>query len=268
MAPPGSWYSPDTLGGHRLDEEPLRDQLQQHTEALYRFALSITRDPHLAADLVQDTMVRALERADQYRGDAALISWLKRILHNLAIDKGRRASKELLVDEVEESWMSDVYSVDPVAVAEQLELRSQLEEALLRLPFIYRTTLILHDAEQWTVAEIAELQGISVPACKQRLRRGRMAMVTALDEADERALQSEGVPMRCWDARKHISDYLDGQLPIEEAALLEGHLGACPTCPPLYASLVASQEKMGSLRDPNSVVPPELDKRIRAAVAG
>jgi RNA polymerase sigma-70 factor (ECF subfamily) len=237
-----------------------------HHEALYRFALSITRNPELAADLVQDTFVRAMERSGQYRGDAPVRAWLRRILHNLAIDRARRATKEIVVEEVEESWRDDAYTVDPAAVAERAATREELEDALARLPFIYRTAVVLHDVEGWTVRETAELAEISLPAAKQRLRRGRMAMVSALAEGHERRKNLEGVPMRCWDARQHVSDYLDGVLDPTTAHLVESHLGVCPTCPPLYAALVDAHEQLSTLRDPDAVVPPNLGDRIRTAL--
>jgi RNA polymerase sigma-70 factor (ECF subfamily) len=238
--------------------------LDQHTQALYRFALSITRDPDLAGDLVQDTFIRALERADQYRGDAPLTAWLRQILHNLAIDRARQAAHEVVVEEVEDRWRDDEYTVDPAAVAERAETREELEDALVRLPFIYRVAVILHDAAGWTVPEIAELADISLPAAKQRLRRGRMALVTALAEGYERRKRLEGVPMRCWDARQHISDYLDGTLTESTAQLVEAHLQNCPTCPPLYAALVDAHQHLLELRDPDTVIPPDLDRRIRS----
>ena len=242
------------------------EELQTHAPALYRFALSISRDPDLAGDLVQDTFIRAMQRADQYRGDAPLRAWLRRILHNLAVDRGRRASREVIVEEVEERWREDEYTVDPAAVAERTETREELEDALARLPFIYRGAVILHDAEGWTVREISELQEISLPAAKQRLRRGRMALVSALADGAERRRNLEGVPMRCWDARQHVSDYLDGVLEDATARLVEAHLEICPTCPPLYAALVDAHESLSSLRDADTVIPPDIERRIRAAV--
>lgn len=240
--------------------------LVDHHEALYRFALSISRDPHVAADLVQDTFVRAMERAGQYRGDAPVRAWLRRILHNLAIDRARRATHEVVVEDVEESWRDDQYTVDPAVVAERSATREELEDALARLPFIYRTAVILHDVEGWTVRQAAELQEISLPAAKQRLRRGRMALVSALAEGHERRKNLEGVPMRCWDARHHVSDYLDGVLDSTTSLLVESHLERCPTCPPLYAALVDAQSQLSSLRDADAVVPPDLGHRIRTAL--
>ena len=254
-----------------MAKTPARDipgRLAEHSEALYRFALSITRDPDLAADLVQDTFLRAIERADQHRGDASLRAWLRRILHNIAIDRARRATRELIVEQVEDRWRDDAYTVDPAAVAERTRTREELEDALVRLPFIYRVAVVLHDVEGWTVRQIADLQAISLVAAKQRLRRGRMALVTALAEGHERRQRLAGVPMRCWDARQHVSDYLDGTLDQATADLVEAHLETCPTCPPLYAALVGAQKRLSALRDTDTVIPPDLKTRIQSLLHG
>jgi RNA polymerase sigma-70 factor (ECF subfamily) len=171
------------------------------------------------------------------------------------------------VEVIEERWRDDAYTVDPAAVAERAATREELEDGLARLPFIYRTAVVLHDAEGLTVREIAALQGASIPAVKQRLRRGRMMLVSALADGHERRTRLKGVPMRCWDARQHVSDYLDGVLEPVTAKTVETHLASCPTCPPLYAALVDTQAGLGALRDADSVVPPELERRIRATLA-
>ncbi len=86
---------------------------------------------HLAADLVQDTFVRALEKRASFRGDSVPATWLHRILHNLAIDRARRASREIAVEEVEERWRDDGYSVDAAVVVERAQTREELEDALV-----------------------------------------------------------------------------------------------------------------------------------------
>jgi RNA polymerase sigma-70 factor (ECF subfamily) len=246
-------------GGVRLDAGALASA---HAASLYRLALSLTRDPAAADDLVQETLLRALERGASYRGDAPVEAWLRRILHNLAADRFRRQRRELLVGEVEERWRDDAYTVDAAAVVERAEMREELEDALVRLPFPYRSAVVLHDVEGWTVKEVAEAAGIGLAAAKQRLRRGRMMLVSALAQAAERRQALRGVPLACWEARRRISEYLDGELPAREARLVERHLETCPTCPPLYAALVGTREALGALRDPDSVVPPDLAERI------
>jgi RNA polymerase sigma-70 factor (ECF subfamily) len=238
------------------------DDLVAEIPALYRFARALVRDEHLAADLTQDTLARAIERADQFRNDAPLGAWLKRILRNLATDRARRSAREVIVDDVETKWHDDEYTVDPANVIDRAATRAELEDALTRVPFIYRSTVLLHDVEEWTVQEIADLDQIGLPAAKQRLRRGRMALVSALATGAERRHALKGVPMRCWDARQHVSDYLDGTLPADTARTVEAHLETCPTCPPLYAALVGVHDAVGGLRDTDSVIPPAVAHRL------
>jgi RNA polymerase sigma-70 factor (ECF subfamily) len=253
-------------GGRRGGGVDVEAALAAHGPALFRLARSLTRDHAAAEDLLQETFVRALERGSGYRSDAPVESWLRRILHNLAIDRARRSAREILVADAEERWRDDAYTVDPAVVAVRAETRAELEDALVHLPFAYRAAVVLHDVEGLTTREIAALAGIGVPAAKQRLRRGRMALVTALAEGGERRAALQGVPLRCWDARRRVSDYLDGELAPADAAALERHLESCPTCPPLYAALVGVRASLSRLRDPDSVVPPTVAERIAEAV--
>lgn len=210
-------------------------------------------------------MLRALQRAESFRAEASLATWLHRILHNLAVDRfraDREDATEDIVREVEEKWREDSYSVDAATVVERAQTREELEDALVRLPVIYRTAVVLHDAEGITVAEIADIQDVGLPAAKQRLRRGRMMMVDALEQGRERREALRGVPLRCWDARSKVSDYMDDDLPASDRALVERHLETCPTCPPLYAGLVGTRAAMGALRDADTVVPTPLAERI------
>ena len=248
----------------------VRDRLASEVPGLLRYARTIAADDRLAEDLVQETMVRALQRAESFRGEASLVTWLHRILHNLAVDRVRRDREDATEDverEVEQRWRDDAYTVDAATVVERAETREELEDALLRLPVIYRTVVVLHDGEWMTVAEIAEVQGVGLPAAKQRLRRGRMMMVDSLAQGRERREALRGVPMRCWDARSKVSDYLDDGLPASDRVLVERHLEACPTCPPLYAALVGTRTALGALRDADTVVPPSLAARIKELLA-
>lgn len=89
-------------------------------------------------------------------------------------------------------------------------------------------------------------------------------LVSILAGGEERHVATKGLEMSCWDARQEVSDYLDGGLPPDERARLEAHLAHCATCPPLYGALVGVHRSLGALRDPDSVIPPDLARRIRA----
>lgn len=230
---------------------------------LVRLATRLVADPDQAEDCAQETIVGAWRRRDQLRDGAALPAWLKRSLVNRIIDRSRRHHDELDVDVVEADWQDDSYSVQPECVLERAELRDELQDALARLPVIYRVPVVLHDAVGWTAGEIAEAMDIGLPAAKQRLRRGRMMLVSALAADDARRRASLAQPIRCWQARRHVSAYLDGELDERTKGVVEGHLATCPTCPPLYASLVGVKATMGELRDPDSVVEDRIAERIR-----
>ena len=233
---------------------------------MLRYARTIVADGPLAEDLVQETLLRALQRADSFRAEASLATWLHRILHNLAVDRFRAEREDATEDierEVEARWHDDSYTVDAAIVVERAETREELEDALVRLPVIYRTAVVLHDAEGMTVAEIAGVQGVGLPAAKQRLRRGRMMLVDALAQGRERRDATRGVPLRCWDARSKVSDYIDDELLASDRVLVQRHLETCPTCPPLYAGLVGARAALGALRDADTVVPMSLADRIK-----
>jgi RNA polymerase sigma-70 factor (ECF subfamily) len=220
-----------------------------------------------AHDLVQDTLVRALESGDGLRDPGALLGWLRRVLHHQWIDRVRARREEPhddLADLVEQQWRDDDYTVDAAAVLTRAETRDELLDALAHLPAIYRTALVLHDGEGLTAAELAEASGITLASAKQRIRRGRMLLVTTLAQAAEHP-PSRGVPMRCWQARSRVSDYLDDELDATTRRALESHLAGCRTCPPLYASLVGARDALAAgtrAPDPDSVVPAELAERI------
>ena len=246
--------------------DPFAERLAAELPSLVRLAARLVHDADVAEDCAQETVVGAWRRRDQLRDPRSLAPWLRRSLVNRIIDRARARHDELDIDEVEAEWKDDTYSVRPDLVLERAELRDELEDALARLPAIYRIPVVLHDALGWTAPEIARTMGVGLPATKQRLRRGRMMLVSALAEDDERRRASLAQPMRCWQARRHVSAYMDDELDGATRAAVEEHLAACPTCPPLYASLVGVRASLGGLRDPDTVVEAGMAARIRAAL--
>jgi RNA polymerase sigma-70 factor (ECF subfamily) len=242
-------------------------RLEAQLPRLVRLATKLVRDPDVAEDLAQETLIAAWRNADRLRSPDALWSWLRRTLLNRVIDRSRSHRDELDIEDVEAEWRDDHFTVQPERVLEIAELREDLEDALARLPGIYRLPVVLHDALGWTAAEIAASMDAGLPATKQRLRRGRMMLVSALAEDDARRRASLAQPMRCWRARRHVSAYLDGELDSETVTAVESHLARCPTCPPLYAALVGVRARLEGLRDPDAVVEERVAGRVRTHLA-
>jgi RNA polymerase sigma-70 factor (ECF subfamily) len=247
----------------RIGSDEFAEALVRELPRLVHLATRLVHEADQAEDCAQETIVGAWRRRDQLRTTAAMSAWLRRSLVNRVIDRSRARHDELDIDAVEADWHDDHWSVRPEQVLERAELRDALEDALARLPVVYRVAVVLHDGLGWTGPEIAEATSASLPATKQRLRRGRMMLVSALAEDDERRRASESQPLRCWRARRHVSGYLDGELDDATKAAVEAHLETCPTCPPLYASLVGVRSTLGDLRDPDTVVEDGIAARVR-----
>jgi RNA polymerase sigma-70 factor, ECF subfamily len=245
------------------DSEAFAAALAAELPRLVGLANRLVRDSDQAEDCAQETIIGAWRRRDQLREPQAITAWLRRSLVNRVIDRSRAHHEELDIEAVEADWHDDRYSVAPERVLERAELRDELEDGLARLPVIYRVPVLLHDVVGWTSAEIATAMSTGLPATKQRLRRGRMMLVSALAEDDARRRASLAQPLRCWRARRHVSAYLDGELDAATRTAVEAHLLDCPTCPPLYASLVGVRASLGGLRDPDTVVEDAMAERIR-----
>ena len=164
---------------------------------------------------------------------------------------------------MEARWRDDDYTVDAAVVVQRAEDRDDLLDALAHMPAIYRTAVVLHDAEAMTSAEVAEVMGVGLAAAKQRIRRGRMMLVSSWPTRQRRS--GRGVPMRCWQARSQVSDYLDGDLDPGRAAALEAHLAGCRHLPAAVRALVGTRRHWRSARTPTRLVPAELAARIEPA---
>ena len=175
------------------------DVLAAELPGLMRYAMYLTRNRTDADDLVQDTLERAVTRGDTFRGDSSPTTWLHRVMHRRFLDTRRRRAPEptpddLLIARVEAAWRDDAYTVDPEVVLGRAEVQAELRDALVHLPVILRSAVVLHDMQGLTSVEVATVQGIGLPAAKQRLRRGRALLVSLLADDDDRRLAMKGVP--------------------------------------------------------------------------
>lgn len=244
------------------------DDLERALPGLMRYALMLTHSREAAEDLVQDVVVKALQRAESFRGEGSAAGWLHRIMHSTFIDGVRRRREEptdpdLLAAAIEKDWRADDFTVDAAEVVARAQVREELRDALVHLPVHYRSAVVLADVQGCTGAEIAQVHGISLPAAKQRIRRGRQLLVSSLARSSARREALSRVPMNCWSARSQIDDYLDGALDDPQRGVLERHLRECPTCPALFTSLVGVRAGLNELRDPDTVVPPHLVARVQ-----
>lgn len=147
----------------------LKSELHAHVTSLRRYALVLTRDPVAADDLVQETLVKAIAKADSFQPGTDLRPWLFRILHNTHISDLRRAKTR-----------ADAAADLPEPVARdcqhtQLELK-QVLGALDQLPEAQRMPIILIALREMSYAEAARSLDVPLGTFMSRLGRGREAL--------------------------------------------------------------------------------------------
>lgn len=176
----------------------------RHRDRLWAVALRTTGNPEDAADALQDAMVSAFRRAEGYRGDAAVTTWLHRIVVNACLDRLRHARvrrAEPLPEDLDEPGRHHGAAVD-VATPEQAALagdrRRLVLEALATLPVEQRAALVLVDMEGWSVAEAAAALDCAEGTVKSRCARGRARLAplleAALEDRDEPRAGASGNP--------------------------------------------------------------------------
>lgn len=157
--------------------------VSEHRNRVYGVALRVVSDPELAADVVQETFLRAWRGLGRFRGDSSLATWLHRITLNTAITARKRAARDSgpSLEAVDEVVAEATPYVDPERRGEVLDLRRRLEQALDRLPTGQRAVVVLKDVEGWSHTEIADRLGISESAAKVRLHRAHRRLAHYLE---------------------------------------------------------------------------------------
>jgi RNA polymerase sigma-70 factor (ECF subfamily) len=149
-----------------------KQMVEKAVPALRRYARGLTRDPDIADDIVQETLVRALRSEHLFQGIDAR-AWLYTILTNLNRNRLRALSRRPPMSRIQEHDACDFAGP---------ELGSRdIERALATLPEDQRSTLLLVVLEGLTYREVADVQDVPMGTVTSRLARARAQIKTYLD---------------------------------------------------------------------------------------
>lgn len=182
------------------DPEAFSELFNRHRDRLWAVALRTTGDPEEAADALQDAAVSAFRAAATFRSEAAVGTWLYRIVINACVDRARRRASRPTVsypDEQSPAWQRAVR--DPSDMAETRELRIVLEDALASLPLDQRAAIVAVDLQGLSVEEAAQALGVPSGTVKSRCARGRAKLAVLLADLRNRPAASPvkpGTPAR------------------------------------------------------------------------
>ncbi|HEX2712827.1 MAG TPA: peroxidase-related enzyme [Candidatus Acidoferrales bacterium] len=167
--------------------EAFEELVRHHSRCVYRCLIAILGDTEEAQDAMQDTFLSAFKHIAGFQGRAKFSTWLVSIARNTALQRLRDRKQADSLDEpapqTEEEFRPRqvrAWGDDPEQMYSETETRQLVERAILGLPAKYRVVLTLRDIEQLSTEEVAKQLGLSVPALKARLLRGRLMLRESL----------------------------------------------------------------------------------------
>jgi RNA polymerase sigma-70 factor, ECF subfamily len=155
---------------------------QRHRDRLWAVAIRTLGDPEEAADALQDAMIAAFRRASSFRGDSAVTTWLHRIVVNAALDRmRRRASRPTTSGQDDEALDALATSGRPLSdPSGTSDTAMDVMAALRRLVPDQQAALVLVDMLGYSIADAAEVLGVSEGTVKSRAARGRARLLPRL----------------------------------------------------------------------------------------
>lgn len=170
------------------DVDAFAEIVRRHERRLRLVLLRVLDDTRDVEEAVQDAFVQAWRHLDRYRGDAAVFTWLYRIGVNEALARTRK--KRISTTDLASSDVEDVRDVrrelQPEASAEAADVRARLIAGLNELSLDYREAVVLRDIAGLSNEEVAAALGLSVPAAKSRIHRGRLRLRELLEPLGDR----------------------------------------------------------------------------------
>ena len=167
--------------------EAFEELLRRHTQSVYRTLMAILGDPEEAKDAMQDALLSAFKNIGGFQGRSKFSTWLISIARNTALQRLRDRKSTESLDEGTDKGDGEfrprqvrAWQDDPEQSYSSTEMRRLVEKGILGLPVKYRVVVMLRDIQQLSTDEVAQQLGLSVPALKARLLRGRLMLREAL----------------------------------------------------------------------------------------
>jgi RNA polymerase sigma factor (sigma-70 family) len=162
--------------------------MRRHNRRLYRLARAVLRSDAEAEDALQEAYLSAYRSISQFRGDAALFTWLSRVVLNECLVRQRRTARRQKVIPMVEASNIDM-DIDAIPAQEaapperdamRAEMRALLERKLDELPNDFRTVFVLRAVEEMSVEETAQCLGIPEATVRSRHFRARSLLRESL----------------------------------------------------------------------------------------
>ena len=176
------------------DRDAFGELYARHRDRLWAVAVRTLGDPEEAADALQDAMIAAFRRADNFRGESAVTTWLHRIVVNAALDHiRRRAARPAPACQDENALDALANAGRPAAdPSGSSDTAIDVRAALQHLVPEQQAALVLVDMLGYPVADAAQVLGVSEGTVKSRAARGRARLLPRLEHLRPWAVRKQG----------------------------------------------------------------------------
>jgi RNA polymerase sigma-70 factor (ECF subfamily) len=170
------------------DIEAFEEIFKKTNKQIYNFLLHLSSDNELAADLTQETFIRAFKSLKSLKSSKALVSWLHRIALNLYRDEMKKS--RIHAESIDQNYSEDDENNDtmeiedwtnnPARIIADKELRNVIGDAIASLPEIHRTAVVMHHIEGMAIDDIAKALKVKDGTIMSRLARARETLRSKL----------------------------------------------------------------------------------------
>ncbi len=168
------------------DELAFAELIRRYEKRVFNLAYRFLRNEEDAADVLQETFLRAFRHIRKFKEKSSFYTWLYRITLNCALRKLQKKKKDSLnipIESIElsrgELGIPDYYDT-PESEWKRRKIREAVNLALSELPEEWRSVIVLRDMEGLSNKEVAKILKLSVAAVKSRLHRGRIFLRSQL----------------------------------------------------------------------------------------
>ena len=258
---------------HSGDTAGVGDAMQLLQGTVYAFSMKVCGHPEDAEDTMQEVLMRSLPHLARIGDPRALAVWLYTVTRNRCWRmrrKGAHAPKQMLsLDELapdgaELGRLLEDRAKGPEALLLDGEKDRLLQKALLALPAAYRMVLVLHDMEELTAEQVAQVLDLKPGTVRVRLHRARLALRRQMSlmihrapvkhagrkrrTAKKAATKRLSRPVGCRELFANLSEYLDGRLEPASCEQMRAHIESCPPCVAFIDDLRSAIERCHALQ--------------------
>ena len=251
---------------------------------VYSFSMKVCGHPEDAEDTMQEVLFRSIGHLAKLQTPQELAVWLYTVTRNRCWRMRRKPASapahmlsldELLPTDDELGLLLKDAGEGPEGDLLHTEQHHLLHQAILRIPAPLRIVLVLHDIEELTTEQVAQILDLQQGTVRIRLHRARLSVrkemskllsgedsgqtVTRAKKPRRMRSKSKPRPNECRDLFANLSEYLDGRVEPVTCDQMRSHIEACPACVAFLRDLRAAIDRCRSLEFPcDSAVAPRL----------